>query len=71
MQNTNSVHTNFDTQIAFKCNEHPSQVCSVSDLKKGDIFYLVTNGKKGDLMKATSNPVWAKNRWEIQGELYE
>jgi hypothetical protein len=65
-----NMATNFDTQIAFKCNEQP-QVCCVSDLKKGDIFYLVTNGKRGDLMKAIADPVWSKNRWEIAGELYE
>jgi hypothetical protein len=65
-----NMQTNYDTQIAFKCNESP-QVCTISELKKNDIFYLVTNGKKGDLMKATSDPTWKHDRWSIEGESYE
>lgn len=72
---TNSIPTNFDTQIAFRCNEQPSQVCLVSELKKGDIFYLVTDGAKSDLMRAINDSQIKKingvEQWHIEGVLYE
>lgn len=58
-------------QIAFNCNQTPHQICTISEIKKGDIYFLVTDGKRGDLMKANSDAYFKNNQWVVEGKLYE
>ena len=58
-------------QIAFKCNETPHVICTLSEIKKGDIYFLVTDGKRGDVMKADTDAYFKNNQWVIEGKIYE
>ena len=65
MNNSDSI------QIAFKCNHTPPEICTLSEIKKGDIYFLVSDGKRSDLMKATSDAYLKNNQWIIEGYHYE
>jgi hypothetical protein len=64
-------------QVAYKVgkNEGDVQPCHVKELRPNDVFYIVTDGKKGDLMLATGMPyekqVNGDSQWLIDGEMYE
>jgi hypothetical protein len=48
--------------------------CHISELKKGDVFYMVTDGAKGELRVATALPyssqVDGDILWRIDSEPY-
>jgi hypothetical protein len=42
-------------QYAFRVEGDKETPCHVSDIKSGDVFYLVTDGKRSALCKATGD----------------
>lgn len=64
-------------QVAFKVgkDEGDIQPCHVRELRPDDVFYIVTDGKKGDLMLARGMPyeqqVNGESQWCIDGDMYE
>jgi hypothetical protein len=62
-------------QYAFVIKGDKQQVCTISEMKNDDVFYLVTNGANSDVMRAMSAPQIKKvngiEQWRIEGVPYE
>lgn len=62
-------------QYAFRVDDTQETPCHIADIKKGDVFYLVTGGQKSELFKATgdaiSNKVNDQLHWSIPYEIYQ
>lgn len=64
------------TQIAFVKTDDDSWLpCLVSEIKKNAIFYVVNDGKQGDIRRAVSAPspvnLNAEQVWTIESVPYE
>ena len=55
--------------VAFKETETGMRQCHPSNIQRGDIYYLVVDGVKGPLLKATASaqttPGVYRESWEI------
>lgn len=62
-------------QYAFRIDADKEIPCHLSEIKKGHIFYLVTNASKSELFKASedafSTEVNGKLIWSIPHEMHQ
>ena len=62
-------------QYAFKVTEDEETPCHLSEIKKGDVYYLVVDSKRSELLKATEDAfnsnVSGKSVWSIPHVPYE
>jgi len=62
-------------QYAFRIDDNRETPCHLSEIKKNDVFYLVTGGKKSELFIAIDNAfnsvVNGQQIWSIPREEYE
>lgn len=63
--------SNDDIQVAFVVEGDDQRICTISEIKKDDVFYLVINGTRGDLMRATSSAQIKNRQWQVEGVPYE
>jgi hypothetical protein len=63
--------SNDDTQVAFVVEGDHQRICTIGEIKKDDVFYLVINGARGDLMRAISSAQIKNNQWQVEGVPYE
>jgi hypothetical protein len=65
---------NTPIQYAFRVDDTQETPCHVADIKKGDVFYLVTGGHKSELYKATGDAISSaadgQLHWSIPHEIY-
>lgn len=62
-------------QYAYRINADKETPCHLREIKKGDVFYLMSNATKSELRKATEDAfctVVNKDLvWSIPYEIYE
>jgi hypothetical protein len=63
--------SNDEIRVAFVVEGDHQRICTISEIKKDDVFYLVINGARGDLMQATSSAQIKNNQWQVEGVPYE
>ena len=56
-------------QYAYRVDSDKETPCHLSEIKKGDLFYLVVDAHKSDLLRATgdafSSNINDKNSWSV------
>ena len=62
-------------QYAFKVTPDEETPCHLSEIKQGDVYYLVVDSKRSELQRATedafSSDVNGKSVWSIPHVPYE
>lgn len=63
-----------EIRFAFRIDSDAERPCHISDLKEGDVFYMVSQGTKSELLQATGAPfteiVNHQVVWSITHEIY-
>lgn len=63
--------------VAYKLNQEDNRFspCHIKDIRKGDLFYLVTDGVSTDICSASSNAYYKFDNgdatWIVESEIYE
>jgi hypothetical protein len=64
-----------EIRYAFRIDRDTETPCHISELKNGDVFYMVQGGQKSNLLIATgdafSSDVNGQLLWSIPHEIYE
>lgn len=65
---------NENIQYAFRVDADEETPCHLSEIKKGDVFYLIQGAKRSELLRATENAYEAvvneRPVWSIPHEIY-
>lgn len=63
-----------EIRYAFRIDSDAETPCHISDLKEGDVFYMVSQGTKSELLQATGAPFTETINhqlvWSIPHEIY-
>lgn len=65
---------NQEIRYAFRIDQFAETPCHLSELNKGDVFYLISQGTKSELLRATGAPfteiINHQEVWSIPHEIY-